>query len=261
MRDEFVRKAFQFQNLVGPDVGEPTRGVLHTDGNDGPHSASGALAWGNRTKAFSIHYYVEGTLVYECLPERRLAYHVREYRKAEALGYPTTAPGVSKPRGDIGAIGIEHVMQPDGSWDQETRISSVLLGAEIRRRYPNLVWMEHAELDPWTRGNDVGEALYVPDWLKDVDDVIAGRTPYRTVGERASGRPYTGAVPTEPITVPPVPADPVSSPGGAGPLPGDAATPSEAASKQFVDAALASVRFEIQELKARVTELEGGGGG
>ena len=198
MRDSFEEIAFRFSHLPNVWVGDPDRGILHTDGNPNPHTALNALEWGDRTGAFSITYYVEGKRVYSCVSEDYLAFHTKEARVAARDGYPTEAPGVAGPRGDIKAIGFEHVMQPDGSWDQETRITSVLLGAEIQARRPQIKWSEHATWDPWQRPNDVGPAVYIPDWILDVLDVVAGHTPYRTVGLTASGEPYGGAPPPEP---------------------------------------------------------------
>ncbi len=198
MRNDYRTVDFTFTNLPGWPTGDPTRGVLHTDGNPRPHTALNALRWGDRERAFSSHYYVEGKTVYRAIAEDHQAFHVLEPRIAEQEAYPVTWPGLAKKRGDIRAIGIEHVMNRDGSWSQATRITSVLLGADITRRHPKIDWSEHARWDPWTRPHDVGDALYIPDWIADVRDLIAGRTPYRVVGPTASGTPHPGPDPNRP---------------------------------------------------------------
>ena len=176
---------------VGPYTGAPQRLIMHTDGNPNPHTGLGSLEWGEREAAFTIHWYVDGNIAYRCIPEDRWAWHVLE--DEIAWQYELDENG----RGDYKALGIEHKMEPDGSWSQATRIASVQLGAQILSRWPNLAVSEHADWDPWTRPNDVGIALYIPDWLADVRDVIAGRIPYRTTQLTANGSPYTGPVPSE----------------------------------------------------------------
>ena len=94
-------------------------------------------------------------------------------------------------RGDIHALGIEHKQEPDGSWSQETRITSVLLGAAISSRYPWIAWSGHSTWDPWTREDDPGPRLWLPDWQADVLDILGGRQPWRTVGAA-----YIGSGPT-----------------------------------------------------------------
>lgn len=188
MRSSYTHASFSFSR-VGDVTGTPTRLILHTDGNPNPHTGLGSLSWGESSGAFTIHYYIDGVTCYAAIPENRHAYHVSEPYVAKALGYPVLYRGYE--RGDVRALGIEHLMQPDGSFSQETRITSVLLGAEILSRYPGIDVSEHATWDPWTRPNDVGNALYIPDWVADVQDVIAGRTPWRTVGPTANGQPNT----------------------------------------------------------------------
>lgn len=196
MRDTYTIVDVGFPNLPGWPTGPPTRGILHTDGNPNAHTALGAMGWGDRVRAFSIPWYIEGKIAYRGVPEDWHASHVREPRVAAQKGWPTTWPGLSKPRGDIRALGFEHVMEPDGTWDQETRLTSVLLGADVSDRWPRLHWDEHAAYDPWTRPNDVGRALWVPDWRADVADVLAGREPYRVVG--VDDPRFTGSA-TEPV--------------------------------------------------------------
>ena len=208
MRSTFQIVDFAFDNLHGWPTGTPTRGVLHTDGNPRPHSALAALIWGNRERAFTIQWYVEGSKAYRGVKETWHASHAKRADIAQQEGYRTTWPGLSAPRGDIKAVGIEHVMEADGSWSQETRITSVLLGAKIWKRWPNLRWSEHAHWDPWNRPFDVGDALYVPDWVLDVKDVIAGKEPWRTVQVTASSTPAPKTGPT--------PSDPGAPPDGQG---------------------------------------------
>jgi hypothetical protein len=187
---------FEFDNLPGWETGEPDRIIIHKDGNVNPHTALGALTWGNRERAFSIHYYLEDEKRYVCVPETWQAFHVLEARIAEQRGYRTTWPGLSKPRGDINAIGIECKMEPDGSLSQATRQNLVRCVADIWSRYP-VPTDEHATWDPWTRSHDLGNALYVPDLLEDVRDMMSGLAPRRTVQEVATGTPAV----TEPFPI------------------------------------------------------------
>lgn len=173
------------------DVGLPSHLILHTDGNAKPHTALDALNWGNRTGSFSIHYYIDadGTVI-DGVPDEQLAFHCKEHRIAGSKGWPTTHPDVEGKRGDIGVIGIENVMDATGHWSQETRISLLLLVADLVRQWPHLAdaIYEHADLDPWQRANDVGDALHLGDLRDDLTDLLSGEaTPWRTVGEEATG--------------------------------------------------------------------------
>ena len=47
--------------------------------------------------------------------------------------------------------------------------------------------VEHGTLDPFQRADDVGDALSIPDLKADIDDLLNGREPWRTVGEVATG--------------------------------------------------------------------------
>lgn len=220
-------RPFAEMMLPGWPHGEPLGLVIHRQGNpipdDDPSRGAHALAairWGSRTKAFSIHWYVDGERAYACVPEDRHAYHVREHREAANRGRPvyrstwmartpeafTERPngqfaGASRPRGDIGQIGIEVVdrMRPDGSiyFDQASRITLVLLARDIlvRRAHARADWLRdlyapitgHATWDHWTRPDDPGQALYLPDFVVDVLDLATGRTPWRTVGDEYDG--------------------------------------------------------------------------
>lgn len=183
MRSTFNIRSFRFTNpsLKGWPTGQPQRGILHTQGNPGA-AALNALKWGNRTGAFSIHWYVQDRVAYRCISETRQAFHAKQSTRARARGYPTT-----RGRGDTRAIGIEHVETREDVWSQETRITSVLLGAAITRRYPWIAWSDHSEWDPRNRPDDTGNRLYVPDWIADVYDVIGGREPWRTVTAEYDG--------------------------------------------------------------------------
>ena len=191
MRTTYPTKQFQFKNFPTIDVGPPHSLCLHTDGNPKPHSALGAMQWGDRTGSFSIHYYIDadGT-VFDGVPDEQLAFHVKESRKAVTKDWPVTHPKVSGRRGDIGVIGIENVMDATGHWSQETRISLLLLVADLAREWPHLAdaIYEHADLDPWQRADDVGDALHLGDFRDDLADLLSGEsTPWRTVGEVATG--------------------------------------------------------------------------
>ena len=195
MRTNFKVVIFNFTNIRGWPTGNPERGIIHTDGNPRPHSAINALRWGNRNRAFSIHYYIEDDTVYKGIPETWHASHAKRAGVAIKEGYRTTWPGLSAPRGDIRAIGIEHVMDENGLWSQDTRITSVLLAAKIWKHWPNLRWSDHAHWDPQSRPFDVGDALYLPDWILDVKDVMAGREPFRVVNATASPGPFASIRP------------------------------------------------------------------
>lgn len=219
-RDPDTGAAFAGGMVAGPQHGDPIGVVVHRQDNPGV-SAIEAIRYAIRTGAFSVHWYVDGMAAYECVPEDRHAYHVLEWRVADAVGrrvypsrfaaaWPTTlsAPvngqyaGWSKPRGDIGLLGIEMVdrRRPDGSiyLDQDTRITTLLLLRGILRRaarragrYINdLVFpvVSHAMLDPYTRADDPGQALYMLDLRADLLDLIVGRDPWRTVGFEYDGR-------------------------------------------------------------------------
>jgi hypothetical protein len=179
----------------------PRKVVWHRQGNPGAEGESG-IAWGARTGAFTIHHYIDDGICLSAVPENRHAYHVKEHRWAPNFGLVTN--GVHGIRGDYDTIGVEledesptsTPLAPGQAYglSQETRITAVLLGADILRRWPLLTtadFIEHADLDPITRAEDVGDALYLPDFRKDVDDVLAGRTPWRTVGKFATGTQTT----------------------------------------------------------------------
>ncbi len=193
-RDSYRIVRFRFANLPGWPTGKPLRGCLHTDGNPRPHTALGALTWGNRVRAFSIHHYIEDDVDYQCIPEDWHASHVKESRKAAALGYPVNWPGLAA-RGDLRTVGFEHVQDAAAAWSPDTRLTSVLVGADVLRRHGPIPFHEHADLDPWTRAFDVGQALHVGDWRRDVDDVLAGLEPFRVVGPTASGARHQGERP------------------------------------------------------------------
>jgi hypothetical protein len=191
VRDAAPIEAFTFANFPVIDTGTPRAICLHTDGNPAPHTALDALNWGDRTGSFSIHYYIDadGT-VFDGVPDEQLAFHVKEYRKADSKGWPVTHPDVEGKRGDIGVIGIENLMDSTGHWSQETRISLLLLVSDLVLEWPHLAdaIVEHADLDPWQRADDVGQALHLGDFRDDLADLLSGESaPWRTVGEVATG--------------------------------------------------------------------------
>ena len=191
MRDAYPIEQFEFKNFPVINTGIPRAICLHTDGNPNPHTALDALKWGDRTGSFSIHYYIDadGT-VFDGVPDEQLAFHVKEYRQADSKGWPVTHPGVEGKRGDIGVIGIENLMDSTGHWSQETRISLLLLVSDLVQEWPHLAdaIVEHADLDPWQRADDVGDALHLGDFRDDLADLLSGESaPWRTVGEIATG--------------------------------------------------------------------------
>ena len=219
-RDPERGQRFADGMLRGWAHGEPLGVVIHRQGNPGV-PALNAIRWGIDQQTFSIHWYVDGGIAYRCVPEDRHAYHVREWREAHARGRPVyrssfmarvprslTAPvhgevaGASKPRGDIGQLGIEVVdrVRPDGQvyFDQESRITLLLLVRDIvlRRARTRGDWLRefyfpvtgHMTWDPWTRPDDPGQALYLPDFTADLLDLLTGREPWRTVGAEYDGR-------------------------------------------------------------------------
>lgn len=245
-RDPVRGTLFSDMMKKGYDHGAPVGGVVHRQGNPGA-PALNAIRWGADTGAFSIHWYVDGLRAYSCVPENQHANHVLEWRVADAVGrrvYPgkfaaitpqwLSAPvngqysGFSKPRGDVGLIGIETVdhRRADGSiyLDQDTRITTLLLCRDITRRaalrskrlIKDLIfpWYSHAQLDPWTRPDDPGQALYMIDFQADLLDLIVGREPWRTTGKEYDGRhsnpglgPYVPAPVTDQTTYTVKPGD------------------------------------------------------
>ena len=190
MRDTYPTRLYKFTHFPVIDTGTPRAIVLHTDGNAKPHTALDALNWGNRTGSFSAHYYIDadGT-VFDGVKDEQFAAHCKEYRKAHSKGWPVTHPDMEGNRGDIGVIGIENLMDSTGHWSQETRISLLLLVSDLIAKWPHLAdaIFEHADLDPWQRADDVGDALHLGDFRDDLEDLHADFDPWRTVGEVATG--------------------------------------------------------------------------
>ncbi len=203
MRRTYEVERFDFTNLPGHEHGDPQRVVVHRQGNPGAR-ARASLAWGNEFKTYSIHSYVEDTVCIDAVPPERHAYHVREHRKAAEFGCPTRHVGwrrVWGPRGDIRAIGVETVeLAGPGApgvdqayhLTQETRITLLLRVADYLRQFPSIEPLaqvhSHAELDPWTRLHDPGDALNIDDFRDDLRDLLDGREPWRTVGPVATAQ-------------------------------------------------------------------------
>jgi hypothetical protein len=206
MRDTINVVDFYFPPSGVPQT--PARIVVHRQGNPGAH-ASDAIAWGMRTGAFTIHEYIEDHNVYHCQHWDQLAYHVKEAKVAEQRGYRVNGPAGR--RGDYDAIGIETVDLPGGapgqlySLSQETRISLVLrlrdicsitgLGVETID--------EHGSYDPVNRPEDLGDAINIEDLREDVRDLMAGREPWRTVQQFATGKRAPES--WKPLVAPPPP--------------------------------------------------------
>lgn len=195
MRDTYAWKTFTFDSWAADAALQtPKRIVVHRQGNPGA-SAINALNWGNSNKKFSIHRYVEDGTVYGGLPLERHAFHILEPRIAEQKGFRAT--GQYGRRGDYDSIGIETVDIPGGgpgqeySLSQETRISLVLVLKrliQVTRLTVNDIY-EHADFDPWTRSEDLGNAINMDDLRADVQDSLDGKTPWRTVQQYAYGTP------------------------------------------------------------------------
>jgi hypothetical protein len=65
-------------------------------------------------------------------------------------------------------------------------------------RWPELAIVEHGDLDPWQRANDVGDALNLADFRADLRDMREGRAPWRTVDVLATGQRHPGPAPAPP---------------------------------------------------------------
>lgn len=192
MRQTYETRKFTFDNPVLK--GEvwpsgPTHIILHRQGNPGA-KALNALQWGNRTGTFSIHCYIEDEVCYEAVEANVQAFHVKETKWARAWGFPTP-----NGRGDYLAYGIETVDIPGGapgqeySLSQDTRITLLLAVRDVCQQFnihPDNVF-EHADFDPVTRSEDLGDALNLQDFRQDLIDLMEGREPWRTVGEFATG--------------------------------------------------------------------------
>lgn len=200
MRTIYQWKTFKFSRESQAAPQQAKRIVVHRQGNPGA-KALGALQWGERENAFTIHRYIEDDVVYGAIPLEKHAFHVLEPRIAEQRGYRVT--GAHGRRGDYDSIGIETVDVKGGgpgqaySLSQETRISLVLVCATLVKALGLTVEDidEHAAYDPWTRSEDLGDALYIPDLRLDVQNFLDGREPWRTVGKFAYGRPAVGDPP------------------------------------------------------------------
>jgi hypothetical protein len=179
----WTKVLFTFRDsLIGPFM-TPTKLILHRQGNPGAEGKNG-MAWGNDTSSFSIHYYVDDTVCFVGVPENRQAYHTKDSNGQRA---------------DLGAIGIETEDESPASaslapgqtygLSQDTRITLVLVVCDIFRHRGTLPVFEHADFDNVNRKEDLGNALYLPDFRLDVEDALAGREPWRTVGVFATGAP------------------------------------------------------------------------
>lgn len=195
MRDTYQWRTFAFGLWATSSAMQtPKRIIIHRQGNPGA-KAINALNWGNTTKAFSIHRYIEDDTVYGAIPLECHAYHVSEPRTAATLGYRTL--GQYGERGDYDSIGIETVDLPGGAagqeyhLSQETRITLLLVLKrllEVTNLTPRDVW-QHSDFDRWNRPHDLGDALSMGDLRADLTDMLAGREPWRTVQQYATGAP------------------------------------------------------------------------
>ena len=205
MRRTYVTKHFDFGGA--PTAAQtPRRVIIHRQGNPGA-KALASLEWGKRTGAFTIHTYIGGSVCYEAIPATRHAFHVSEPRVAQRKGWRWT--GAYGSRGDYDTIGIETEDVKGGaprqeySLTQDTRQTLVLRVADYLREFPHITpddIYEHAELDPWQRAFDLGNALNINDFRDDVRDALAGRTPWRTVQAQATGAKAPVAWKVEDVT-------------------------------------------------------------
>ena len=190
----------------------PNRIIVHRQGNPGATAVNGLNYL--RTSGLGIHEYIEGDVSLHAQHWDQTEKHCLEASRAALWGLRTA--GAFGPRGDYDAIGIETVDQPGGapgqeySLSQETRITLVLRCADICRIVGldplgkvagTGAWVieEHAEYDPANRPLDLGDALHIPDLRKDVADVLAGRVPFRTVGQFANGNATAVTAPPPPV--------------------------------------------------------------
>lgn len=210
MRTAYERREFEFDNWQESISQQPDRVVVHRQGNPGA-KAINSLNWGNDTQAYTIHSYAAGKVCYDAIPPSRHAFHVKEYRKVQTRGGKWS--GLYGPRGDYNSVGVECEDVKGGgpgqtySLTQDTRITLLLRVRDYLRQFnltPEAVEM-HSDLDPWTRSADLGNALNLGDFRADLDDLLAGREPWRTVGQYAtavpaplSWKPSANAVPPRP---------------------------------------------------------------
>ena len=205
-----------------PEGVEPEWGVVHRTGN--PRADADAnLAHSRKTKSWSIHHIVDRKGAQDAVPHDRVAWHVKEHRIARRLGLPIFVPGVSAPRGDVAAIGIETceddaVPRKEGDLGQKTipadiddiqydsdglprlfaspsqtmrfsdatYVNLVELCRRLLKQYPNLKLCGHGHLDVWTRNIDPFGLLPLG-WDPFIQAVRADRS-------RASGDPILAAV-------------------------------------------------------------------
>lgn len=194
MRTTYETRAFTFDQWAPTISQKPKRIILHRQGNPGA-TALNALNWGNRERRFTIHSYIGGKVCYDAIPADRHAFHVSEYRVAAARGFKSS--GSYGPRGDYESIGLETEDVKGGapgqaySLTQETRITLLLRAAEYAEAWdlePQDVYF-HSDFDPWTRTEDLGNALNLGDFRADLFDYMTDKEPWRTVGQHASGVP------------------------------------------------------------------------
>ena len=194
MRDTYVTQHFEFTNIRSRITQPINRICLHRNGNPGA-LAINTLNWGNREQAFNIHAMVENNIVYEAIAPGELAYHIREWRLAAEKGFVVDVPGLSQKRGDYGCLGIETSDIKGGgpgqeySLSQETRISLLLYCRDLVRLHDDVTAdgiLEHANYDSWTRSEDLGDALYIPDFRLDLKELLAGMEPWRSTPAGAS---------------------------------------------------------------------------
>ena len=209
MRDTYETFHFDFTNIRSGIPQVINRGGLHRNGNPGA-TAINSLNYGERSRTFNCHAWVEDGTVYLAIPANELSYTIREWRLAKKFGYEVVVPGFPRKRGDYGLYGIETTDVVGGapgqkySLSQETRITLLLLARDVcnEQGITAADWKEHANYDPWTRANDLGDALYIPDFRADLAELLAGMEPWRTVQEFSYGRPAPAEWAPPPATIP-----------------------------------------------------------
>lgn len=211
MRTTFETRQFTFKpTLIGPPQ-VPNRIIMHRQGNLGAEGANG-ITWLNNADAGSIHSYIDDAICWDGVSPLRTALHVKAAAYAASRGYRTVNIAWGDvPRGDFDSIGIEMEDESPTSGDlapgqkyglsQETRITALLRCAAYMKQFniPSSEVDEHATYDPAERSEDIGDGLYIPDFRLDLDDLLAGREPWRTVGRWARGTKNLG---TPPVVTP-----------------------------------------------------------
>ena len=165
-----------------PNIGPPTRIVVHRTGNARATGLSNCHYFWNSGRALS-HVVIEGTKVYKLVEPDILTWHVNSpvsRAKVEDMGFPISNPKWHKQRGDFNAYGIEtdEDYSPTGEkiWTEDTYLTLITLLADIvSGKYssmPNLTVADiygHSEFDNVNRPEDP-DGIVTPDRIR--EDVV-----------------------------------------------------------------------------------------